>query len=122
MKTEGKNFKSVAKEAKMRLKKGFWQDYKSSLQDELARAKKEGMNESLVERYFAGKVTCTVKGMADDDAFYEKVKELLLTEGEVSDAIRAAHRPRIFCLFGVRGETALHSAPFRTLFKSAGTL
>ena len=70
MKTEGKNFKSVAKEAKMRLKKGFWQDYKSSLQDELARAKKEGMNESLVERYFAGKVTCTVKGMADDGAFY----------------------------------------------------
>ena len=87
MKTEGKNFKSVAKEAKMRLKKGFWQDYKSSLQDELARAKKEGMNESLVERYFAGKVTCTVKGMADDDAFYEKVKELLLSEGAVSDAI-----------------------------------
>ena len=87
MKTEGKNFKSVAKEAKMRLKKGFWQDYKSSLQDELARAKKEGMNESLVERYFAGKVTCTVKGMADDDAFYEKVRALLVSEGEVSDAI-----------------------------------
>ena len=37
-------------------------------------------------RYFAGKITCTVKG-GDDDAFYEKVKAILLAEGEVSDAI-----------------------------------
>ena len=31
-------------------------------------------------------VICTVKG-GDDDAFYEKVKAILLAEGEVSDAI-----------------------------------
>ena len=87
MRTDGKNFKSVAKEAKLRLKQGFWQNYRNNLQEELVRAKKEGMNESLVERYFAGKVTCTVKGGQDDEEFYEKVKALLLEEGEVSNAI-----------------------------------
>jgi len=87
MRSDGKNFKSVAKEAKLRLKQGFWQNYRNNLQEELVRAKKEGMNESLVERYFAGKVTCTVKGGQDDEEFYEKVKALLLEEGEVSNAI-----------------------------------
>lgn len=87
MKAEGKNFKSVAKEAKLRLKNGFWQDYETGLRSELKRAKEEGKNESMVERYFAGKVTCSIKGVKDDDEFYEKVKTLLLSEGEVSDAI-----------------------------------
>ena len=87
MRAEGKNFKNVAKEAKLRLKRGFWQDYETSLKSELDRAKQEGKNESMVERYFAGKVSCTVKGVKEDDEFYQKVKNLLLAEGEVSDAI-----------------------------------
>ncbi len=85
-KTEQKNFRSVAKEAKARLKKGFWENYRRDLAGELARAKEEGLNESKVERYFAGKVTYTIRG-GEDDEFYEKVKKLLLSEGEVSDAI-----------------------------------
>jgi hypothetical protein len=81
-----KNIKNVAKEAKQRLKQGFWQDYQQNLQGELARAKEEGLNESKVERYYAGKISGSIKGESDDD-FYLKVKELLLCEGEVSDAI-----------------------------------
>ena len=40
-----------------------------------------------MERYFAGKVTYTIRGGGEDDEFYERVKKLLLSEGEVSDAI-----------------------------------
>ena len=44
------------------------------------------INESKVERYFADKITATLNGEKEDE-FYLKVKELLLAEGEVSDAI-----------------------------------
>lgn len=81
-----KSFKSVAREAKKRLKSGFWENCKDELTSEIARAKDAGLNESRACRYFAGKVSCTIRG-GDDDAFYERVKTMLLTEGEVSDAI-----------------------------------
>ena len=81
-----RNLKTVAKEAKNRLKSGFWENCKNELQDEVARARSVGMSESRTCRYFAGKVTCTIRG-GDDDAFYSKVRALLLSEGEVSDAI-----------------------------------
>ena len=86
-KNEARNFRSVAREAKARLKNGFWENYRQDLAGELARAKSEGLNESKVERYFAGKVTYTIRGGGEDDEFYERVKKLLLSEGEVSDAI-----------------------------------
>ena len=81
-----KNFKSIAKEAKSRLKSGFWENCKDEFRTDVERAKTAGISESRAGRYFAGKITCTVKG-GDDDAFYEKVKAILLAEGEVSDAI-----------------------------------
>lgn len=81
-----KSFKSIAKEAKRRLKSGFWENCKTELTDELERARSLGVSESRACRYFAGKVSCTIKG-GGDDAFYEKVRALLLSEGEVSDAI-----------------------------------
>ena len=81
-----KKFKSTAKEAKSRLKSGFWENCKDEFRTDVARAKNAGISESRAGRYFAGKITCTVKG-GDDDAFYEKVKAILLAEGEVSDAI-----------------------------------
>ena len=85
-KNQPKSFKNIAKEAKNRLKSGFWENCKEELRGELARAKDAGVNESRASRYFAGKVTCTIRG-GDDDSFYEKVKAMLLQEGEVSDAI-----------------------------------
>ena len=68
-KGEQKNFRSVAREAKARLKNGFWENYRQDLAGELARAREEGLNESKVERYFAGKVTYTIRG-GEDDGFY----------------------------------------------------
>lgn len=87
MEKGAKSFKSVAKEAKRRLKSGFWENCKDELSAELARARDAGVSESRACRYFTGKVSCTIRGGGEDDAFYERVKTMLLTEGEVSDAI-----------------------------------
>ena len=85
-KNQPKSFKSIAKEAKNRLKSGFWENCKDEWADERERARRAGVSESRAGHYFAGKVTCTIK-VGDDDAFYEKVKSILVKEGEVSDAI-----------------------------------
>ncbi len=87
MEKGAKSFKSVAKEAKRRLKSGFWENCKDELSAELARARDAGVSESRACRYFTGKVSCTIRGGGEDDAFYERVKNMLLAEGEVSDAI-----------------------------------
>ena len=87
MEKGAKSFKSVAKEAKRRLKSGFWENCKDELSAELARARDAGVSESRACRYFTGKVSCTIRGGGEDDAFYARVKNMLLAEGEVSDAI-----------------------------------
>ncbi len=78
--------KTLAKEAKMRMKKGFWKQCEEELENERSRAKERGINESKMERYFAEKVTTKIRGESPDE-FYLKVRDLLLSEGEVSDAI-----------------------------------
>ena len=81
-----KSFKSIAREAKQRLKTGFWQDARREMDGTMAKARESGISESRACRYFAGKVTCTIRG-GDDDAFYGRVRAMLLSEGEVSDAL-----------------------------------
>ncbi len=81
-----RTLKSLAKEAKMRMKKGFWEEYRQRLDHERASAKEQGRNEDKVSRYFHEKVSTEIKGESPDE-FYLKVRDLLLKEGEVSDAI-----------------------------------
>ena len=81
-----KTLKTLAKEAKARMKKGFWQQCQEDLESERTHAKEQGINERKMERYFQQKVTTQIKGEVPDD-FYLKVRNLLLSEGEVSDAI-----------------------------------
>ena len=81
-----RTLKSLAKEAKMRMKKGFWKECEEKLGKERDHAKEQGIKESKMERYFRQKVVTEIRGDAPDD-FYLKVRDLLLTEGEVSDAI-----------------------------------
>ena len=61
-KNQPKSFKSIAKEAKNRLKSGFWENCKDEWADERERARRAGVSESRAGHYFAGKVTCTIKG------------------------------------------------------------
>ncbi len=81
-----KTLKTLAKEAKTRMKKGFWQKCEEELDVKRSHARDLGMSESKMERYFQEKVGETIKGEAPD-TFYLKVRDMLLAEGEVSDAI-----------------------------------
>ena len=119
-KTVERSFKSIAKEAKTRLKSGFWQNCKEELSDELERARTLGVSESRACRYFTGKVTCTIRGGGEDDAFYEKVRALLVSEGEVSDAIGRLTDHSVYDKLSYEEKTALHPHPFRAVFKGAG--
>lgn len=85
---ETKTFKTAAKEAKKRLKNGFWDGFREEKRKNVQRAREEGINASKVELYFQNKVQSEIRGKKEEEeAFYQKVKKLLMTEGEVSDAI-----------------------------------
>ena len=85
---EQKTLKQYAKEAKKRLKKGFWQNYYKNLDNEIIKAKNDGLSESLVKDYYVCKVSESIRNSKDEnEEFYIRVKKLLESEGEVSDAI-----------------------------------
>ena len=81
-----KSVKNIAKEAKARLKNGFWSECAKQKQEELSKARDAGVAESRASKYFAEKVGQSIACEKEDD-FYIKVKEMLLEHGEVSDAI-----------------------------------
>ena len=81
-----KTLRELAKEAKTRLKSGFWADCKQNLADNLSAAREQGVNERRAERFFTEKISETLVGSQEDE-FYLRVKNLLLSEGEVSNAI-----------------------------------
>ncbi len=85
---EVKTLKDYAKEAKTRLKRGFWQEYAKELEEKLEVAEAVGVSASKVKEYCARRVSEDIKS-ADEgrEDFYRKVKALLDEEGEVSDAI-----------------------------------
>lgn len=83
-----KSLKQYCKEAKQRLKSGFWTKYKEELQQELEKAKHTGVPQSKVKEYFIYKVTNGINEMDEDERkFYDKVKKILDEEGEVSNVI-----------------------------------
>ncbi len=78
-----KTLKTLAKEAKKRMKSGFWEECDADKRRERETGAPVG---GRAERLLAQKVNTAIRGEKTDD-FYEKVKNLLDTEGEVSDAI-----------------------------------
>lgn len=89
MKTEEcKTLKDYAREAKMRLKHGFWQNYRKDLEEKLEQAEAAGVSASKVKEYCASRVSENIKSTDETrEDFYRRVKKLLDEEGEVSDAI-----------------------------------
>ena len=81
-----KTFKALARQAKERVKTGFWQECKEGLDERVEKAKELGLNESKAGRYFAEQVSAKIAGEKEDE-FYIKVKQILIQEGEVSNAI-----------------------------------
>ena len=80
------DLKSAARSAKRRLKSDFWQKCKDDVDSGAIAARQKGLNESKVKSTIYGKVKSSIKGEKPDE-FYLRVKELLDTYGEVSDAI-----------------------------------
>ena len=80
------NLKQMARAAKLRLKNNFWEERKRDLDKGAFQAREKGLNEVKVKSTLKGRVKSQIKGEKQDE-FYLKVKRLLETEGEVSDAI-----------------------------------
>ena len=85
---EHKTLKEYAKEAKQRLKNGFWQNYMKDLGEKIEKASEAGVAPSKVKEYYNFVVSENIKNRKDDEEeFYLKVKKILDEEGEISDAI-----------------------------------
>lgn len=76
----------MARAAKQRLKSNFWDDCKKNINENANEAKIRGVSESKVRTGMASLVKDEIKGAVKDE-FYLRVKAILDTEGEVSDAI-----------------------------------
>lgn len=81
-----RTFREEARLAKSRMKSGFWTRCKEDMDEQLELARRQGLNESKAGRFFKTQVSAKIAGDTEDN-FYLKVKEMLLSEGEVSDAI-----------------------------------
>ena len=87
--TNGKKSRSLRDEARLakrRIKSGFWTECKEDMDAHLEKAREQGLNESKAGRFFKSQLEAQIEGKKEDE-FYLRVKEILLTEGEVSDAI-----------------------------------
>lgn len=83
---KGRSLREEARRAKCRIKTGFWEDCKEDFQGKIEKAREQGLNESKAGRFFAKQVSQKIEGKKEDE-FYLRVKKMLLSEGEVSDAI-----------------------------------
>ena len=78
--------KEEAKKAKLRIKNGFWTQCKENMDEHLQSARLSGLNESKAGKFFTQRLSAQIAGEKEDE-FYLKVKQMLLEEGEVSNAI-----------------------------------
>ena len=81
-----RTLKETARRAKERVKSGFWKACKEDMDEQMTRARENGLNESKAGMFFKNRVSAQILGNKEDE-FYLKVKQMLLSEGEVSDAI-----------------------------------
>ena len=83
---ESRTLREEARLAKNRIKSGFWAECKEDFSETKERAREHGLNEGKAGRYFKTQLEAKIEGRKEDE-FYLKVKNMLLSEGEVSDAI-----------------------------------
>jgi hypothetical protein len=81
---QSKSIKSVAREAKLRLKNRFWEDYKKEVDSGVKTATEEGITSSGVKSYFKNLVIKNLMGVKqEDEDFYLLVKNMLDSEGSL---------------------------------------
>ena len=86
-KNAGRTLRTIARQAKQRMKENFWESYRIEQKEKIELARQNGVNAHEAERFFAMEMERKIRGEEVIDPFYERVKALLLSEGEVSDAI-----------------------------------
>ena len=86
MRETERTLKVEARLAKARIKSNFWAECRMDMEEQIQKAREQGLNESKAVRFFAQRISAQISGVKEDE-FYIKVKEMLLTEGETSDAI-----------------------------------
>lgn len=84
---EKRSLRTMARQAKARMKENFWDSYKKEQEEKVRQVTQRGVNAQEAERFFAQEIERKIRGEEEIDEFYERVKWLLLQEGEVSDAI-----------------------------------
>ena len=87
--TNGKKARTLRDEARLakrRIKSGFWKECREDMDAQMEKAREQGLNESKAGRFFKSQVEAKIEGKKEDE-FYLRVKEMLLSEGEVSNAI-----------------------------------
>ena len=86
-KNAGRSLRTIARQAKQRIKENFWESYRAEQKEKIELARRNGVNTQEAERFFVMEMERKIRGEEIIDPFYERVKALLLSEGEVSDAI-----------------------------------
>ena len=81
-----RTLREEARLAKNRIKSGFWKECEEDMSEKKEKARAHGLNESKAGRFFKTQVEAKIEGKKEDE-FYVKVKKMLLSDGEVSDAI-----------------------------------
>lgn len=89
MQEQKKSIKQYCKEARKRLKTGFWEEYYQELDVKMTKAENQGISPSKVKEYLNSRLSNKLRDIVnvEDELFYEKVKKILLEEGEISNAI-----------------------------------
>lgn len=91
------DLKSLAKEAKRRMKSGFWEENRDKIGTIKQQAKTQGIESSRIVQYYQTNVIREIKPKNDDnEKFYRKVKSILDSVGEVSDIIRRLIDPEAY--------------------------
>lgn len=91
------DLKSLAKEAKRRMKSGFWEENRDKIGTIKQQAKTQGIESSKIVQYYQTNVIREIKPKNDDnEKFYRKVKSILDSVGEVSDIIRRLIDPEAY--------------------------
>ena len=81
-----KDLKTLAKEAKQRLKTGFWQKHKEEVIKSTDSARQEGIAESVVIDYYQS-IDLPSKKTRSTVCFYDKVRQILDEKGQVSNIL-----------------------------------
>lgn len=86
---QNKSLKQYCKDAKKRLKNGFWQEYFDSREKIIEKAQLNGGSPEKVKEYLNGRLSSKIRDQINEseEKFYEKVKKILLEEGEIPNAI-----------------------------------